>query len=234
MNTIAIGMPLVESMSSRFFESWLETKIPFEVPKKVVIGGMIPGAYDMIARWFLEETDCDVLLTMEQDHRFPANVLERVANYEEPIIGAHYYTRYPPFRSVASVPHPEDWNTPGVWAGNWSNIRPTPIWPSLDRQWRREGTLNRVLWVGLGCTAIRRDVFEDWPKNEPYFMDDWDPDQARHRSCDVRFCNIAAKLGFPTHLDAGMVLPHMTVQEITAETYESDLRQKATKLGISA
>jgi hypothetical protein len=231
--SIAIGMPLVEMMFSRFFEGFLELEGVQDCPRKLVIGNVIAAAYEQIARWFVEETTCDYLLTLEQDHRFPRNLLARVANYEDPIVGALYYTRHEPHQPVPGVPYPEDWNRPEVWAGDWSGIRATPLWPSLERDWRQEGGLNRVLFTGLGCTAIRRDVLEDWPKDRPYFADDWWPELGVHRSCDVRFCHEAAKLGHFTYLDCGLVLPHMTVREVTAETYWTGLRKRARELGLS-
>jgi hypothetical protein len=235
-NSIAIGMPLIECMFSRFFVGWTQLQGTEEIPKKFEVGNVIAGAYDKIARWFLEETDRDVLLTMEQDHLYPPNLFERVANYDLeqfPIVGAHYNTRAEPFQPVAGVPYPEHWNDADVWEGNWDPIRATPPWPSLDKAWRKEGKLQRVLFVGLGCTAISRRVLEDWPKDRPYFMDDyWGPLQV-HRSCDVRFCHEAAKIGYPTFLDCGLRLPHMTVRPITDENHDAELRQQATRLGLA-
>jgi hypothetical protein len=190
-----------------------------------------------MTRWFLEETDADVLLTMEIDHLYPRNLIERIQNYDMeqfPIIGALYYTRYAPHQTVPAVPYPEDWNKPEVWDGDWTDICATPLWPSLEKQWRDEGKLNRVLFVGLGCTAISRRVLEDWPKNEPYFMDDyWEP-MMSHRSCDVRFCHKALKLGYPTYLDCGLVLPHIGIQEVTDTTHRDHLKKKAAELGLVA
>lgn len=236
MNSIAVGMPLVEMMYSRFFDGWTQLKGMEDVPKKLVIGNVIAGAYEQIARWFLEERSEDILLTLEQDHRYPPNLLERIANYspEHPIVGALYYTRAEPFQPVPGVPMPDDWNKPGVWEGDWSDIRATPLWPSLERDWRQRGELQRVLFTGLGCTAIRREVLEAWDKSIPYFADDWWPPLQVHRSCDVRFMHEALKLGFPTYLDCGLVLPHMTVREVTSETYWQRLEARARELGISA
>lgn len=227
-------MPLVESMTSRFFEGWTRLQLPPGTPLKLVIGNIIGSAYDQIARWFLEETDADILLTLEQDHLFPANLLERVANYgpDAPVVGAYYNTRHEPHQPVAGVPMPEDWNRPELWEGEWGEHRATPPWPSLWKEWKRLGQLQRVLFVGLGCTAIRREVLELWPKDRPFFMDDyWEP-LATHRSCDVYFCWQAARLGFPILLDCGLRLPHLTVRPITDDDYWRQLEKRARQLGI--
>ena len=77
-------------------------------------------------------------------------------------------------------------------------------------------------------------MLEDWDKSKPYFMDDyWEPLQV-HRSCDVRFCHEAAKLGHYTYLDCAMVLPHVGIQEVTDTTYWEALEKKAKELGIAA
>ena len=236
MNRIAIGMPLIEAMFSRFFVGFMQVQDMEPVPKRYEVGNVIAGAYEKIVGWFLEETDADVLLTVEQDHLFPPNLLERVRNYdmkEFPIIGAHYRARAEPHQVVAGVPYPEDWNREEVWEGHWDDIRATPPWPSLERAWREEGKLQRVLFVGLGCTAISRRVLEDFPKDRPYFADDWWEPLAAHRSCDVRFCHEAMKIGYPTFLDCGLRIPHLTVRPITDEDGDAHLARKAAELGIT-
>jgi len=237
MNRIAFGMPLLEMMFSRFHVGFMDVEGMAALPRKYEIGNVIAGAYENIARWFLEDTDADVLLTLEQDHLFPPNLLERVQNYdmgEFPIVGAHYHQRAEPYTVVAGVPYPEDWAREEVWDGDWTGIRATPPWPSLEHAWRTEGKLQRVLFVGLGCTAISRAVLEDWPKDEPYFLDDWWDGLAKHRSCDVRFCHRAAQLGYPTFLDCGLRLPHMTVRPITEGDSDALLERRARELGITA
>lgn len=237
MNRIAVGMPLIEAMFSRFFVGWNQIAGMEALPKRFETGNVIAGAYEKIARWFLEETDADVLLTMEQDHLYPPNLLERVANYDMgqfPIVGAHYCMRAEPHQVVAGVPYPDDWERREVWEGDWSGIRATPPWPTLERRWKEEAKLQRVLFVGLGCTAISRAVLEDWPKDRPYFLDDWWDELAAHRSCDVRFCHEAMQLGYPTFLDCGLRLPHLTVRPITDAEFWATLERKARELGISA
>src|SRR6266480_7460708 len=104
MNSIAIAIPAVEQMYARVLVNWLQLDpSPKDCPMKVEYGNVIAGAYDKMARWFLEETDADVLLTLEIDHLYPRNLLERVANYDMenfPIIGSLYYTRYEPYQPV--------------------------------------------------------------------------------------------------------------------------------------
>lgn len=236
MNRIAIGMPLIEAMYSRFFVGWTAIDGMEPVPKRFETGNVIAGAYEKIARWFVEETDADVLLTMEQDHLYPPNLLERIGNYDMrqfPIIGAHYVTRAEPHHVVVGVPYPEAWNREEVWEGDWTGIRATPPWPSLERTWQEAARLQRVLFVGLGCTAISRAVLEDWPKDEPYFLDDWWPELAAHRSCDVRFCHRAMQLGYPTFMDYGLRIPHMTVRPITEADFWSTMEKRAQELGIA-
>ena len=237
-NSLAIAIPAVEQMYARVLVNWLQMKpAPGSFPMKVEYGNVIACAYDKMARWFVEETDADVLVTMELDHLYPRNVLERIQGYDMnkfPIVGAMYYTRYEPYPPVPGVPYPEDWNKPGVWEGDWDAIKATPIWPSLEKQWIAQGKLQRVLFTGLGCTAISRKVFEDWDKSKPYFADDWWGPLATHRSCDVYFMHNALKLGYPTFLDCGLTLPHIGIQEVTDKTHWEHLEKRARELGLTA
>jgi len=72
----------------------------------------------------------------------------------------------------------------------------------------RDKTTNEILWCGLGCTLVRREVFEAMEK--PYFrtdksllLNDWPeekwidvPERKRYGGQDIWFCMEARKRGF--------------------------------------
>jgi cellulose synthase/poly-beta-1,6-N-acetylglucosamine synthase-like glycosyltransferase len=250
-NSIALGFPMLETCFARFFAAiveHLELPPPSVVPRHCEIGSIVPDARNNIVRWFLEETRADYLILVDQDHRLPSNLLERVANYEEPVVGALYYARTEPHSPIALVPNPRRqrpdgepvnlWNDPAVWGGNWEVDSLVPLWPSLEKDWRAEGKINRVLVVGGGCLAIRRDVLEAWPRELPWFNFSYVAGAGAHRAAtvgeDVWFCRECARQGHGVYLDAGVKIPHMAVREVDDTTYWARLQRMALELGLPA
>lgn len=229
-NTIAIGIPCWQSVATPFFKSvWEDLEIPLGTLKHVIEGNLVAEQHERIARWFVEETQAGILLLLEQDHRFPRNLLARVANYTDPVVGAFYHSRNEPYFPVALVPKPEHWNRPGVWEGEWEDVELTPLWPSLEERYRGHG-LNRVCAVGMGCIAIRRDVLEDWPKDRPYFADHYE--FGKYWTDDVWFCAQAAQLGYGVYVDGDLELPHMGLRDVDHQVHRAFLERRAMELGV--
>jgi hypothetical protein len=229
--SIAIGVPCWQSVATPFFASvWQDLEIPPGTPKRVIEGNLVAEQHERIARWFVEETTADILLLLEQDHRFPPNLLERVANYTDAVVGALYWTRNEPYFPVALVPMPELWESPGVWEGQWEGIQLTPLWPSLEDGYREGGQLESVCAVGMGCIAIQREVLEEWPKSEPYFRDHYQFD--RWWTDDVWFCCRARQLGHGVYVDCGLELPHMALREVGHRERRAYLERRAMELGV--
>jgi hypothetical protein len=229
VTTIAVGFPVWESVSSHFFKSAMELEIPAGTPTKVLIGNLIAEQHERIARWYVEETRADYLLVLEQDHRFPPNLLERIQNYSDPIVGALYYSRMEPYFPVALVPLPQHWDRPGVWEGAWEDVELTPLWPSLEDRYRGQG-LNRVAACGMGCMAIRRDVLEDWPKDRPYFANHYE--FGKYWTDDVWFCCQAQQLGYGVYVDGDLEIPHMGLRDVDHRTHRVHLERRAMELGV--
>lgn len=241
-SSIAIGIPCSRLIYGEFLQAILQLRVPPEVPRKVLLGTVVHTAHNELVKWFLEETRAQRLLLLETDHQFPPNLLERVANYTQPCVGALYYLREPPFMPLAFVPNPRHKqpdgehvnhiNNPDVWAGDWSGGKLTPIWPSLEREWRRLRQLQRVSVVPMGCTAIRRDVLEGWPAGTPYFLQDYYDGQVR--TDDVYFCHQLALQGHQVFLDCALELPHMSLRPVTHLDYWAWLRERAEQLEMVA
>lgn len=231
-NSIAVGFPIWQSVAGPFFQSVMELEIPDGTPRKVIEGNLVAEQHDRIARWFVEETEADYLLMLEQDHRFPRNLLERVAEYEEPIVGALYYTRTEPFWPVALVPRPEYLDRPEVWEGRWEGIDLTPMWPSLEDAWRRDRGLHPVCAIGFGCVAIRRDVLEDAPKDEPYFANHFE--FGKHWTDDVWFCCRARQRGLGVFVDTEVEIPHMGLRDVDYRTHRAHLERRAMQVRMAS
>lgn len=229
-NSIAIACPVWESVSSWYVKSiWEDMEIPPGTPKRMEVGNLIAEQHERMARWFVEDTTADYLLFLEQDHRFPRNLLERVANYTDPIVGALYWTRMEPHWPVALVPKPDYWHTPGAWEGQWEGIELTPLWPSLEDEYRKGG-INSVCAVGMGCTAIRRDVLEEWPKDRPYFANHYE--FGKHWTDDVWFCAQALQLGRKVYVDCDLEIPHMGLRDVDYRIHRAYLERRAAELVV--
>jgi hypothetical protein len=235
-NTIAVGFPVWQSVASPFFQSVMELELPPDVPRKVIEGNLVAEQHERIARWFVEETAADYLLLLEQDHRFPPNLLERAANYTDPVVGALYYTRMEPYWPVALVPRPPYWERPEVWRGDWHDVELTPLWPSLEDSWtgRAPGGsrgLYAVCAIGFGCVAIRRDVLEDAPKDEPYFQNHYE--FGKWWTDDVWFCCRALQRGYGVFVDTEVEIPHMGLRDVDHRTHRTHLERRAAELRLT-
>jgi hypothetical protein len=128
------------------------------------------------------------------------------------------------------VPYPEDWNREEVWRGDWSDVKLTPLWPSIEDDYRKDGGLNPVCAIGMGCIAIRRDVLEDWPKNEPYFANHYE--FGKYWTDDVWFCCCARQMGHGVYVDCGLELPHLGLREVDHQVHRAYLHKRAAELKI--
>lgn len=154
----------------------------------------------------LEDEDWDYLLIMQQDMVMPEGLMERIGSYTEPIVGVLYFGR----TQENQTPIPGYWNqdAPGF-------HRMTA--DELDAVLEEPG-IHPCDVVGLGCTAIRRDVFENWdPERVPWFQIPSTPEIAWGE--DVWFCKVAAELGYATFVDTAYVAGHIGTWISTQDTH---------------
>jgi hypothetical protein len=93
-----------------------------------------------LARTMLRERRFQWLLMLDSDMMPPADTIARLLAHGQPIVGALYRQKRPPYPFVAARD---------------------------DKQPLRLGTLERVALIGAGCLLVRRAVFESLP--EPWF-----------------------------------------------------------------
>jgi hypothetical protein len=140
----------------------------------------------------------DRLVILEQDHRYPKDVLDRVSRLEEPIVGAPYWKRTERDLGVM-VP------------GWWRNGELVPLSKREYAEMKAKerpafSNLHPIDVVGTCLLSIDRRVLADWPRDEPWF---WPQYQGRKLiGYETRFCLTARQLGYVVMLDTWLEIDH--------------------------
>src|SRR5262245_4200428 len=116
------------------------------------------------------KAECDWVLFIDSDMRFPTDTLVRLLARRETVVAANYTSRQPPFPPVS-------------------------VNAKLDRVYTAEDSegLEQVERTGLGCLLIRCDVLK--AMRAPWFMLGWDPDRLDYTGEDAYFCKKIRDLG---------------------------------------
>lgn len=164
---------------------------------------------NLLASAALNDTDWDYLLHIQQDQIMPEGLLERVGSYTDPIVGVMTFGR--------AMEQPQA--VPGRFNGEGEFHRLTD---EEAEQLMDEPGLHPISAVGLGCTAIRRDVFDEWNSAiGPWFQV---PTTAGYSwGEDVWFCRMAAEQGWQTYVDTTLVSGHIGTWISREDTFRARL-----------
>jgi hypothetical protein len=159
------------------------------------------------------------LVVMEHDMIPPEDALTRMASYgpDKHIVCAMYFQHYPPHLANAM--------------GLGEDGRVAPLGPDVIKVMAETPALYEVAAVGMGFTAIHRDVLEQWDKSVPMFQTDGD------MSHDVWFCRRAQEQGFNVFVDSAIQADHLTEAAIGLnhnQQMTSYYRQLVDELGAQA
>jgi hypothetical protein len=124
------------------------------------------------------ELGCDHLLFLDSDMTFPRTTLHRLLVHREPIVGATYVKRVPPFALLGSALEPH---------------------PTADAR-----GLTEMRRIPTGCLLIRMSVFDALAK--PYFRYITDETGGEIVGEDYVFCDRAREAGFRIWCDAALSL----------------------------
>jgi hypothetical protein len=176
-------------------------------------GQFLPDAHNTMVKAALEIPGWDRILFIEHDHSFPSNLLEHMGEYTDPIVGALYFNR------MVEAPEPivYYWNTNRTAIGR---LQPFQMAPLLEKR-----GLYTVDVVPMGCTSIRRDVFENWPKDIPYFAAPTSQVNGKQMSDDVFFCRHAQNQGYEIKVDSAIVPKHWGLVGVDDRYYVSWVKQ---------
>lgn len=148
--------------------------------------------------------DADVLVMLDADHRHPAGIVPQLATYcdaQHEVVGALAFRR--------SLPHDPCFYT--LQEGKPADV-PTGF---------TEG-LRQCDIVGTGAIAIRRSVFTKLDANGfrwPYFRYIYNEKEEIQRSEDWHFGLECQKAGISHWVAQDVMTPHLTVKEITHQSW---------------
>ena len=157
-----------------------------------------------IVRSFIRASTCkdDVLIMLDNDHRFPTGMLSRLAAHDKPIVAALAFRRGRPFdplfyRDVGGrLVNPAEWE---------------------------EGALYEADAVGTGAIAIKRWVFTELERQGqhfPFFRYQYAGAASWKATEDVYFSYICGKAGVQMYCDTGVEIPHQTATFIDHTTWD--------------
>lgn len=208
-NRVIVGLTVNRCLLGEFLHHWLgfqgqvarhQAKFQRYVGLTVQSGSYVHQNQNQIIIDSLQVPDWDYLLMVEDDQILPENWLRRVARYTEPIVGCLVYGRSQvDMRSMC---------------GRMVNNRFQRLDDEELEHLRDHPGLHRVDVVGMGATAIRRDILVNWREDlMPWYQmrDFWIPegktlDAVGH---DVWFCNAAMEQGHEVYVDSACVAGHI-------------------------
>jgi hypothetical protein len=172
-------------------------------------GQFLPDAHNTMVRAALEIPGWNYGVFLEHDHSFPSNMLELMAEYTDPVVSGLYFNR------MVESPEPivYYWNPTRTAIGR---LQPFQMAPILEKR-----GLYTVDVVPIGCTAIRRDVFENWPKDIPWFAAPTSPANGKQMSDDVFFCRNAQEQGYEIKVDSRIEAKHWGLLGVDSRHYVS-------------
>lgn len=213
-NRIKLALSMYGSIEADWLINWMEFQAQIAAYKQNYRGMVLMkgSCYvhmncNQLVAAALEDDSWDTLLMIQQDQVMPDGLLERVGGYTDPVVGLMTFGRV--MEHQQAVPGRFDSD------GNFARLADEDSEQLLDRP-----GLHPIGAVGLGCTAIRRDVFEDWDGEvSPWFqVPSW---KTKSWGEDVWFCYQAARQGWEVKVDTTMVSPHIGTWKSNDQTFRA-------------
>ncbi len=211
---LVIAIPTYQQVSTFFFANFLALNrknvdlVATVTSKGVYVASAMRGFVDQLRE---RKIDYDRLLILECDMIPPHDVLQKHAQYDQPIVGAAYFMHETPYQPIFTAP--DDAN------GYHRTFSMKEVRTMMENP-----ALYECMNVGFGCTSIRRDVLEEWPAGEHTFANrqgltaDGTLVEMGH---DVAFCLRARQLGWKSFVDTSVQCGHLSE---TSVSYEDNKR----------
>lgn len=201
MPKVIVGVPCLEEVSVKFFQSFFDATLVDEGTKvmlKIVSGKNVVNARNDIVHEVLAN-DADYLFFMDSDMAFPQGTLQRLLDHDKDIVGGVYCKKYEPY--ACTIGYVRD--------GKLYSADKFP--PGLDE----------VSSMGTGCLLIHSKVFKDMPF--PWFEYKVASDMGldykdqHFMTEDVVFCLKAGKMGYKLYCDFSIKCTHVGRSLVTPE-----------------
>ena len=205
MKSVLIAAPIYDAPTVEFMHSImgvLGARTALKVAYKPNIGiGDISKARNNLARYFLDETKCDYMLSVDSDMSFAVNDVERLVLRDLPLIGGLYRQRVIQRQPLYVL----------------NTLTAAPFNP-------RASDLQEVRYAGTGFLLIHRTVFEQIAEANPELAYVTDSNEAereqygffecmirdhRRLSGDWAFCQRWLDLEGKVFVDCARVIPHL-------------------------
>ena len=210
---LGIAWPLTnEYVHSKFVLSWTLMEKPssfsFFLPE-------FPGRIDAIRNSLVEQalkSYCTHLLMMDTDQTYPVDTITKLMSHDKPIVTAKVHRRYPPFDPI-------------LYRGSLHKFESVP-----DEEWKNN-SLVRVDATGAGCVLFDLSVFENI--EYPWFEETIEKceDGRNVVGEDVGFYIKAGQAGYEIFADVSIKMGHLSILEITEETYFLFKKLSGHKIG---
>ena len=162
--------------------------------------GVYVGKRNRIVREFLGRAHLEWLLFLDSDMVPPPHSAIQLLFRDLDIVGGLYFTRH---GGVPAAGHLRSDLTPDVLLENWDRIAEESD-PLVGLQERSQTiAIQEVDFIGMGCTLIRRGVFE--AMSDPWFVSL----SESGRGEDIAFCLAARAAGFEVHVDLSFPVGHL-------------------------
>lgn len=197
---LIVALPLYKQVPASFFTHWL-TMDKTPVKANITVEGVyLPHAMHKLVSMAMDHADeaWDRLVILEHDVIPPRDAFVRMASYgpDKHIVGPVCFQHIPPYTAMIFGPD----NSPG------GTVK--PFGPDIVAQIVDYPALYECSSVAMGCTAIHRDVLENWDKDVEMFKQD------NITSHDVHFCLAAKEQGFGVFVDSHLTCDHLSEMPI--------------------
>lgn len=191
VQALAIAIPAAGSMPTQMVQNLVSMDRVDNMLIRIAQGPYVAQNMRLLVKDYLKIPDWERMLVLETDMILPKDALIRHALHTDAVVGSLYFQHSPPYWANAMVRHPTKDN-------QWAHISPVGVVEMLKTPGLWECDI-----VGLGATSIRRDVFENWPEDLPYFRTDYvhsdyaeDDFSLGEVSHDVWFCQRVREQGY--------------------------------------
>jgi hypothetical protein len=196
-----IAVPARPLAYAAFWQSVLMMRKPAGTRFMFMEGSRIDQLRNMAVEAMLEHKELEWLLFLDDDHHVPREALMQLLARDKAMIGGMYVVRMPPYRTTAAVQVRPDHYQP-LSAEHVASADPVP-----------------VDLLGMGCTLIRRTVFEALHPSlgsQPFRLFLNDAGVAKGE--DVSFCDAVRAAGIEIFADPQVMVPHIAPRGIAVRS----------------